>query len=133
MARERTIVLGLLGVLALSGASGCSTWTTSSVDTGAVATPAEATQPKRPEQIHITEGDYPNLKYTALGDITVTVNKTTLFHPDPTRYMVDRKLREEAAKLGADAVIFVRYGSVGVSLMSYGSLEGKGRAIKFAK
>ena len=32
---------------------------------------------------------------------------------------------------GADAVIFVRYGTVGVSFMSWGSLNGKGRAIVF--
>jgi uncharacterized protein YbjQ (UPF0145 family) len=42
-------------------------------------------------------------------------------------------LRAEAAKLGADAVIQVRYGNVGVSLMSWGSLDGKGRAIVFDK
>ena len=81
----------------------------------------------------MTEGDYPDRKYVSLGDVTVTVNKTTVFHAAPTRDMVNQKLKEEAAKLGADAVVFVRYGSVGVSALSYGSLEGKGRAIKFVK
>ncbi len=61
----------------------------------------------------------------------MTVNKTTLFHPDPTPELVDQKLRDKAAELGADAVILVRYGTVGVSLISWGSLDGKGRAIIF--
>lgn len=33
--------------------------------------------------------------------------------------------------MGADAVALVRYGDVGISMMSWGSLEGKGRAVKF--
>lgn len=66
-----------------------------------------------------------------LADIEATVNKTTIFHDDPTPQLVNEKLREEAAKLGADAVILVRYGTVGVSLMSWGSLDGKGRAVVF--
>jgi hypothetical protein len=32
-------------------------------------------------------------------------------------------LRKEAAKLGADAVVLVRYGSIGVSAFSWGSLD----------
>ena len=47
--------------------------------------------------------------------------------------MVNEKLREKASELGADAVILVRYGNGGMSLMSWGSLEGKGRAIKYTK
>ena len=47
--------------------------------------------------------------------------------------MVNEKLREKASELGADAVILVRYGNGGMSLMSWGSLEGKGRAVKFVQ
>ena len=68
-----------------------------------------------------------------LGDITATVNKTTIFNADPTQEMVNEKLREKASELGADAVILVRYGNGGMSLMSWGSLEGKGRAVKFVQ
>lgn len=84
-----------------------------------------------PDSIIIVEGDVTDRGYVSLGDISVTVNKTTLFHSDPTKEAVNAKLQEEAAKLGADAVILVRYGTVGVSLMSWGSLDGKGRAIAF--
>lgn len=45
--------------------------------------------------------------------------------------MVNNRLRTEAAKLGADAVIQVRYGTVGMGLVSWGSLDGKGRAIAY--
>ncbi len=79
----------------------------------------------------ITERDVEGRKYESLGDISVTVNKTTVFHPDPTPEMVNQKLQEKAASLGADAVIFVRHGSGGVSFFSWGSLEGKGRAIRY--
>jgi uncharacterized protein YbjQ (UPF0145 family) len=44
---------------------------------------------------------------------------------------VDAKLRKEAVKLGADAVVLVRYGTVGIGMTSWGVLHGEGRAIKF--
>ncbi|MDP2000572.1 MAG: hypothetical protein Q8K22_13420, partial [Rhodoferax sp.] len=63
----------------------------------------------------------------------VTVNKTTVFHPEPTQELVNAQLREKGAELGADAVILVRYGKGGISFFSWGSLDGKGRAIKYAQ
>jgi len=111
--------------------SGCATWSSSQVD-NAQPTPAGVT-PTHTSDIIVSENDITDRKYKSLGDITATVNKTTIFNADPTRDMVADKLREEAAKLGADAVILVRYGNVGISFMSWGSLEGKGRAVKFTK
>jgi uncharacterized protein YbjQ (UPF0145 family) len=127
----RNILTRLLGALLILGLPGCATWSTSSVETPDSTPSPAAAQPKRPHELRVTESDITDRQYSSLGDITVTVNKTTVFHPNPTREMVNQKLREEAAKLGADAVILVRYGTVGVSFMSWGSLEGKGRAIKF--
>jgi len=109
--------------------SGCATWSTATVDGSNVTT--AAAQATSPSQVKLSDGDIVDRKYTSLGDITVTVNKTTVFHPTPTREMVNVKLQEKGAELGADAVIFIRYGDVGVSMFSWGSLEGKGRAIKF--
>lgn len=118
-------------ILALTaGLGGCATWSTSTVDRAAPASKAAVVQTVASE-MKLTEGDITDRKYESLGDIAVTVNKTTLFHPDPTREMVNEKLKDEAAKLGANAVIFVRYGDGGVSLFSWGSLEGKGRAIRY--
>jgi uncharacterized protein YbjQ (UPF0145 family) len=79
------------------------------------------------------EGDVTDKPYKSLGDVSVTVNKVTIFNADPTRDMVNQRLRAEAAKLGADAVIQVRYGTVGMSALSWGSLDGKGRAIGYDK
>ena len=129
----------LLGATALLTLTGCASWSTSSVDKNGTGTPAVTSaaaatvvQPTNPAKIQISDNDVVDRRYASLGDVTVTVNKTTIFNADPTREMVNDKLREKAAELGADAVILVRYGSGGISLMSWGSLEGKGRAIKFA-
>jgi hypothetical protein len=120
----------LIALGAAVALSGCATWSTSSIDRQGDI-PRGALRPTVAENILLSEQDEVVKKYVALGDITVNVNKTTIFHPNPTKDLVDLKLREKAATLGADAVILVRYGNGGVSLMSWGSLEGKGRAIKY--
>lgn len=112
--------------------SGCATWSHSNVEPAAAA-PSTAGRVVDPASIVVTKEDISDRPYTVLADIEATVNKTTIFHPDPTPELVNEKLREEAANLGADAVILVRYGTVGVSFMSWGSLDGKGRAVVFKK
>jgi hypothetical protein len=100
--------------------------------TSQVSRTSEARREARPAaQIEIIEGDVTDRPYKSLGDVSVTVNKVTIFNADPTRDMVNQRLRTEAAKLGADAVIQVRYGTVGIGALSWGSLDGKGRAIAF--
>jgi uncharacterized protein YbjQ (UPF0145 family) len=138
----------VLGATFLLGA--CSTWSHSEVrpttsagegqaisqsesQSAALPAPAEAVVKTDPAAVIVTKEDITDRTYESLGDIKVTVNKTTLFHPDPTPALVDVELKEEAAKLGADAVVLVRYGTVGVSLFSWGSLDGQGRAVKFVK
>lgn len=115
-------------------ATGCATWSSSSVDSSNAdqrVAEAIATKKTLPSQVTISDSDVVDRRYASLGDISVSVNKTTVFHADPTREMVNEKLRDKAAEMGADAVLLVRYGNGGVSLMSWGSLEGKGRAVKF--
>lgn len=111
--------------------SGCTTWSSGEV-TNVRPTSHEVKQ-VLPERVILTDGDISDRPYTVLGDISVTVNKTTVFHSDPTKEMVNEKLKAEAAKLGADAVTHVRYGTVGISMMSWGSLDGKGRAVQFKR
>lgn len=125
-----TIAQMAVAVPVLLALGGCATWSHSEVQPAAqkAAEPRPATSP---EAVLVTEGDIADRPYQSLGDISVTVNKTTIFHPDPTKELVAVKLREEAAKLGADAVVHVRYGTVGISFMSWGSLDGKGRAVVF--
>ena len=132
------------GALCMVLLAGCNTWSSANVDLKTKnsdiqsPTPSEEPAPAAAEvsaeaatDIVLTENDITDRKYETLADLEVTVNKTTIFHPDPTRELVAEKLKEEAAKLNADAVILVRYGTVGVSFFSWGSLDGKGRAIKF--
>ncbi|TMJ26921.1 MAG: hypothetical protein E6G95_12360 [Alphaproteobacteria bacterium] len=126
-----TILLrALTAVSALMLLGACAEgWATSSV-----AKTGEAPRAARPAaQIEIVEGDVTDRPYKSLGDVSVTVNKVTIFNADPTREMVNQRLRNEAAKIGADAVILVRYGTVGIGVMSWGSLDGKGRAIVYEK
>ena len=130
-------VKNLIFTLIIAGSvSDYATWSTSSVDNKNLSSEAstqEAVSKKEPSQIYLTDQDVVDREYKSLGDITVRVNKTTIFHPNPTRDMVNEKLQKEASELGADAVILIRYGDGGISLMSWGSLEGKGRAIKYIK
>lgn len=130
----------LLSLAVALAMTGCATWSTSSIDTRAsdanntTTAATAAARAKTPvDVITVTEGDIVDKRYVFLGDITVNVNKTTVFHPSPTPALVNDRLKEKAHELGADAVIFARYGKGGVSLMSWGSLEGKGRAVRYVK
>lgn len=112
----------------------CGTRASTSVDPVLGATPLDARQtaaPRAPKDVVITPDDITNRHYHAVGDISVTVSKWTIFDADPTPAKVDDELREKAASLGADAVVLVRYGTAGITAFSWGSLEGKGRAIVF--
>ena len=126
--KHQLITLTLLG-LCSAGLSACATnWTQAKV-TNSHAQP-QVSNAAVVSDVLLTEGDLADRKYAVLGDLAVTVNKLTLFNANPTREQVDAKLKAEAVKLGADAVIFVRYGAIGISTVSWGSLDGKGRAIK---
>jgi len=76
-------------------------------------------------------GDISDRRYRSLGDISVTVSKWTIFDADPTPAKVNEALQEQAAKLSADAVILVRYGTVGMGMFTWGKLDGNGCAIAF--
>ena len=80
-----------------------------------------------------TWNDITDRKYVSLGDIEVTVKKWTIFDKDPTPALVDDALRAKAAQMGADAVILVRYGTVGIGFWSWGQLDGQGRAVVFQR
>ena len=111
--------------------AGCSNWSNATIRdaSGKKVETVDESQRKQVADIIITEADISDRPYKVVGDIEVTVNKTTIFNADPTKEMVDEKLRERAASICADAVILVRYGTVGISAMSWGSLEGTGRAV----
>ena len=84
-----------------------------------------------PSSVIITEDDLSEKKYNVIGKITVKLSKWTALSPDPTREDANNKLREEAAKKGANAVIFVRYSGPKITLTSWGVLEANGEAVRF--
>lgn len=122
-----------LSAALILGLAACGTWATGGIERpkGADTKALEARTETNPADILVTEEDITDRAYTVLGDIEVTVNKATIFDRDPTRALIDEELREEAAKVGADAVILVRYGTVGIGFASWGSLDGKGRAVAY--
>jgi uncharacterized protein YbjQ (UPF0145 family) len=120
-------------ILLCASLAGCGTRSSASVEApvGAVAPSAVVKAHKAPKDIAVFETDITNRKYHAVGDISVTVSKNTIFDSDPTREQVNEALQEKAAELGADAVILARYGTVGIGVWTWGKLEGNGRAIVF--
>jgi hypothetical protein len=115
--------------------SACGTRSSSDVTPTVGAAPAATKYAVKtdPAALTLTDKDITDRKYHSLGDIKVTVSKNTIFDSDPTPAKVDEALRKKAAELGADAVILVRYGTVGVSFTSWGALDGSGRAIAYDK
>ncbi|KIC12071.1 hypothetical protein RA19_05135 [Leisingera sp. ANG-M1] len=68
--------------------------------------------------------------FQVLGAVKTSVGKATAFHPAPTVAQAEQKLRIEAAKLGADAVINTEIGEVGVCALSWGCRSATGTAVK---
>lgn len=66
--------------------------------------------------------------YKRLKEITAKVSKASIMSKSPTIEDVNFKLQEEAAKLGATAIINVTY-SRGMSLISYEVLKAVGIAV----
>ena len=125
------------GLLVAILASGCTHRTSVSVDPTSKTEISPARQNFEEKvaanDIVLTKDTLEGWKYSSLGSIFVSISKATAFNQMPNQAMIDARLRQEAFKLGADAVILVRYGQPGMSLFSWGKLEGRGRAIKFVK
>jgi hypothetical protein len=79
----------------------------------------------------VTEGDIIDRPYVEIGAVGAKAGKTTWISGNPNRERVDLKLREKARKMGAQAIVKVRYSSTGVSAMSWGGMRADGIAIRF--
>ena len=77
--------------------------------------------------------DITDRPYTRLGEVSVNVTKLNPWGEDPTQAEAEAKLKEEAVKKGADALIYVRYTKVGVSYNRWSGIEGKAQAVKFTR
>lgn len=76
-------------------------------------------------ELHVGEVDFP---YKAIRELKAKCEASHALMPAPTESEVNSKLRGMAAKVGANAVINVRYNS-GVSLTSWKSMSGTGLAV----
>lgn len=88
-------------------------------------------EPTLPKDVILTREDITNRTYKAIADIKVVVRRLFLPDPDPTQEEADATLKSTAAGMGADAVVLVRYGSSGITLNTWGTLESQGRAVYF--
>lgn len=80
----------------------------------------------------VTEGDVADRPYIQIGTVTAKAGKFSWVSRNPDHSDVDRKLREKAQQMGADAVIRVRYTPTGVSMMSWGGIKAEGMAIRYS-
>jgi hypothetical protein len=81
----------------------------------------------RIEDIEVHDGEI-RRRYKVIGSIRARVGAATLFSKTPTIEDVNFKLREEALKIGANAIINVQY-ERGIALTSWKALTATGIAV----
>ena len=86
-----------------------------------------------PSQVLLYDLDITDRPYASLGEVSASVTKLNPWGEEPTQAQVEAKLKEEALKKGADALIYVRYTKVGVSYNRWNGIEGKAQAVKFTR
>ena len=83
-----------------------------------------------PRQITVVETDLPE-PYYVLADLDVTVRQRSSFGEAPSKALAIHALREQAARIGAHAVVLTAFGDAGMSWWSNHELRGHGRAVRF--
>ncbi|WP_052265347.1 hypothetical protein [Ruegeria sp. ANG-R] len=124
MIKQIALICSASAILSACGSS----WSTSNVSTNKLEVASASISP---DDVTITSAGDPGRQYTKITDLKVTVNKTTAFHPSPTPELVIAKLKEEAAAVGANAVINTKISEVHITPLSWGSRTGTGEAVKF--
>lgn len=82
-----------------------------------------------PDNVEISVGDYPGEVYQKLGDIRVRAYGFASL--EGTKSDLNWALRKEASRLGADAVIYTKYGNRTVKEVGFFTYDATGTAIKF--
>ena len=126
---SRAAVALLAAVLALAACTGRGNW--SHNDSKASLGRTADYLVTDAERILVTAGDIEDRAYQRLGLLRVRVSRSTPFHPEATEAEADIELQDEAAKLGADAVIQVKYNNRTPDFLRWASMDATGTAIKF--
>ncbi|AOO63848.1 hypothetical protein [Sulfurospirillum halorespirans] len=128
----------LVIVMSVAFFSGCSMsfnynfWSQKAPET---PTPTVVTEAKiaLPSTVLMYDLDITDRPYTSLGEVSVTLTKLNPWGEEPTQTEAETKLKEEAVKKGADALIYVRYTKLGASWNRLSGIEGKAQAVKFTR
>ena len=114
MTTTRSVFFTLLAALVFV-LCGCTTWSSDVRRPGESRVPSLVGRSLKtgrpatdPAKIALVEGAATGKPYEALADISIAA-RPTLFSRVPTQELLAQRLRAEAAKLGADAVIDVHY------------------------
>jgi len=83
-----------------------------------------------PETIPVLTTDSPE-PYYVLADLEVVIRQRSALGDVPTKELAVRALREQAGRIGAQAVVLTAFGEQGMSFWSYDELRGHGRAVRF--
>lgn len=86
-----------------------------------------------PSTVLMYDLDITDRPYTSLGEVSASMTKLNPWGEEPTQAQVEAKLKDEAVKKGADALIFVRYTKLGASWNRLSGIEGKAQAVKFTR
>jgi len=96
---------------------------------GLLAFPAVAQAPRAPIQITLVEGEA-GLPVTVLGDVRAEIHQKSMSPKTPSRDLANDELRKQAAKLGADAVVNIKYESYNPMFSKKGFIA-TGKAVRF--
>jgi len=118
----------LIGALAASVAGCIVTDSEFAEVTGRVHS-ASGESSKNPQDVLILEGSDAGRPYAVIGVVRATARSLNLVSSEPTRANVNDELRAKAAKIGADAIVKVRYAADRQGLQARGFLTGEGQAV----
>ena len=84
---------------------------------------------RKMSEITLVEGDI-NQPYEVVKDYLKVTVKPLFTHLFPTKEQANKKLRKAASRIGADAVIFVKYHTQLSNNINYGAITVSGRAVR---
>lgn len=94
-----------------------------------VSVPTARSRPLNADMVMLSEQDIINQGYEKLGDVQIRYHQKSLFPKNPPRVEMEKMLKAEAFKMGADAVILVKYNMVNAMQSKDGHLA-TGVAVK---